>query len=71
MEITRVSPSTGKETTMDLDVTPLQLMRWQGGELIQDVMPHLSVDEREFIISGISVGQWENFWNEVFEAGDK
>ena len=52
MIITRTSPLTGRTQALDIDVTIEQIKAWENGALIQDVMPHLSADEREFIISG-------------------
>lgn len=59
MKITKVSPLSGKETTLDLNVTEEQLLRWKLGDLIQDVMPDLTPDEREFLISGVAPGEFE------------
>ena len=54
MHITRYCPITNKENTLDLDVTFEQLHQWEiEGKLIQEVMPNLSDDEREFLISGL------------------
>lgn len=55
---------TGILSQREMDVTPEQLKRWEEGELIQDVFPHLSVDEREFLISGTSSEQWEKIFGE-------
>ena len=35
------------------------LERWLDGELIQNAMPEVSVDDREFLKSGISPVGWE------------
>tara|TARA_Y100000385_G_C12964555_1_gene581260 strand:- start:454 stop:618 length:165 start_codon:yes stop_codon:yes gene_type:complete len=51
---------TGMINTMDVAVTEVQIARWQGGMLIQDAMPDLSVDEREFIMTGMTPADWEN-----------
>lgn len=51
---------------MDLDVTEEQLIRWKGGQLIQNVFPHLSPDEREFLMTGITPQEWE----ETFGNGE-
>lgn len=59
MKIKKVSLFSGKENEMDLDITKEQLDRWQSGELIQNVMPHLTPDEREFLISGTTPEEWE------------
>ena len=60
MIIQRRSPISGKLHQMELDVTQDQLDRWKNGELIQRVMPKLSADEREFLISGITPTEWES-----------
>tara|TARA_R100000773_G_scaffold26228_1_gene22837 strand:+ start:3437 stop:3646 length:210 start_codon:yes stop_codon:yes gene_type:complete len=54
----------GELNSMELDVTQDQLNRWQGGELIQDVFPHLNVDEREFIKTGITPQEWSDTFGE-------
>jgi hypothetical protein len=58
MLIRRTSMITGKEHTMELDITPRQLERWWSGELIQSVMPHLTDAEREFVLTGITPDEW-------------
>tara|TARA_B100001939_G_scaffold330373_1_gene327484 strand:- start:250 stop:450 length:201 start_codon:yes stop_codon:yes gene_type:complete len=59
MEIVRRSPFSGLHHVMDLPVTQEQLDRWQAGELVQNVFPHLSADEREFLMTGITPQEWE------------
>jgi hypothetical protein len=54
MIIVRTSPLNGKTREIDLPITLEQLQRWQNGEFIQNVMPHLSADEREYVISGLT-----------------
>ena len=53
MEITRTSILTGIERTQDIPVTQEQLNEWEGGTLIQKVMPELTPSQREFIMTGI------------------
>ena len=60
MEIQRRSVFSGKTNTLDLDVTPEQVDRWMNGELIQDVMPHLTPDEREFLKTGSVGTEWDD-----------
>lgn len=67
MKISRVSELTGVERTMEINVTPEQIEAWQDGELIQKVMPHLSDDEREFLISGITSEEWDSMFEEDWE----
>ena len=65
MKITRDCMLTGQTNVMDLDVTTEQIKQWQQGELIQNVMPHLSIDEREFLITGMLPDTWDNIFNEA------
>lgn len=58
MRITRTSILTGITRTAEIDVSEEQLHLWEGGALIQNVMPHLSPDEREFILSGATPDEW-------------
>lgn len=60
MQITRKSMLSGKERTKEINVTPDQLDRWIRGELIQNVMPHLTAGEREFIKTGITDEEWDS-----------
>ena len=59
MLITKQSVMTGEKNTMLLPVTNEQIDRWQNGELIQNVFPHLSPSEREFLISGVTPEEWD------------
>ncbi len=59
MLITRVSPFSGAENTMDIPVTQAQLDAWNQGQLIQNAMPNISADHREFIMTGITPSEWE------------
>ncbi len=54
MLVTKTSPISGKDSSMNLDITQEQLLKWQNGELIQNAMPQLSITEREFLISGMT-----------------
>ena len=62
MKITRRSPFTKILNTMDLPVTAEQYARWERGALAQDVFPHLTPSQREFIISGCTDEDWEYYW---------
>lgn len=66
MKIERTSPFTGKVHVMDLPVAQEDLARcWSlsktGTEHVQDVFPQLSAGEREFLISGITPEEWDQF----------
>ena len=64
MQVTRKSMISGESNTMDLPVTEVMLRRWRGGELIQNVMPHLSAEQREFLISGCMPQEWDEVMRE-------
>jgi len=49
---------------MDLDIEDAHLFAWYAGALIQDVMPWLTADEREFLISGSSPEEFLNAFGE-------
>ena len=40
------------DTVHDLTVHVEKFVSWKAGELIQDALPELSLDERELLISG-------------------
>lgn len=67
MIITKISPLTGKENSMDLPITTFQLDLWRNGMLIQDAFPNLTNSEREFIKTGIT----EEEWNFLFKESEK
>ena len=58
MKITRNSGLTGEINTRDLDITPTQYTAYLGGTLAQLAFPHLSADDREFLITGITPEEW-------------
>ena len=62
MKVTRKNPFTGQMLTREIPVTEEQLMAWQDGELIQNDMPNISAEDREFIKSGITAEQWEEMF---------
>jgi hypothetical protein len=52
---------TGTVRTVDIDVNPLVYQRWLAGEgLIQDMFPHLTADEREWLLSGVTKEEWND-----------
>ena len=63
MLITRTSPFSGNTNSMEIEVTQEQLSSWESGTLIQNAMPNLSADEREFIMTGITPAEWDSAFN--------
>ena len=64
MMITRVSILSGKTHTFDIPVTQEQLDNWYGGMLVQNAMPSLTPDEREFIMTGSTQDEWDAAFKE-------
>jgi hypothetical protein len=65
MLITRKSLISGNINTMSLPITEEQYNAWEQGTLVQVAMPHLSPDEREFVMTGITPEEWaDNFGEE-------
>lgn len=68
MQITKKSILTGNENTLDIDITPEQLEkvnnRRELGLAIQNIVPHLCADDREFLINGITPEESKHFFGE-------
>lgn len=61
MEITKISVLSGKQNTMDIPITEAeyQAVLNRGQNLIQHIVPHLSADHREFLMTGITPQEWD------------
>ena len=64
MLITRKSLISGNTNTMSLPITEEQYTAWEQGTLVQVAMPHLSPDEREFVMTGITPEEWAETFGE-------
>lgn len=64
MQIMMRSMVSGKHNTRDIPVTQGQLEAWQTGGLVQEVFPHLSDDDREFLMTGITPEEWDEHFSE-------
>ncbi len=63
MLIHKVSPISNKLNSMEIDVTCSQIYDWEvEGMLIQQAMPNLTADEREFIKTGITPQEWDDMF---------
>ena len=51
----------------DIPCTLQQLDAWARGALIQVAMPNLTEDEREFLLTGMVPGEWEELFGEEEE----
>ena len=73
MIVERKSIVSGKVNKMDIDITAEQLFDFMNGRsgLALEVFPDLSLDEREFIISGIHPTEWEQLFGKENEEENK
>jgi len=60
MNITKRSTLTGQVNTIDIPITEEQLLQVETRDRpIQEVVPHLSADHREFLMTGITPDEWD------------
>ena len=65
MIVIRRSPLTGQINEREIDVTQEQLDRYAGGfELIQEIMPDVSKEDREFIKTGYTPEDWKHLFGD-------
>ena len=64
MLIEREHPLTGKTNTLDLPVTPEQMEQYVAGSYAQEAFPHLDADQREFIITGLLPGEFDEMFGD-------
>ena len=65
MLVTRKSPFSGEINKMEISITFKQLSDWKNGAgNIQDIMPEITADEREFIMTGITPEEWNSAFGE-------
>ena len=69
MNITKISSLTGIEHTLNINVTEDELLRvenrYNSKELIQNIVPNLTMDEREFLMTGITNEEWVKVFGEI------
>lgn len=65
MLIKNKSILTSKTHEMDINITEGQLIEYLNGDgLIQNIMPNINADEREFIMNGITPQEWKDKFGE-------
>lgn len=66
MKITKTSQLSGITRTLDIPVKEEDLLEYEEGSprKIQDIIPYLSNDQREFIMSGITSEEWDEAFQE-------
>jgi len=71
MKITRTNILNGLNATMEIPVTMAQLVALADPKrtlMIQELLPHLTPDEREFLMTGITPREWDKLFKP--EGGD-
>lgn len=65
MIVKRKSVFSGVERTRDIPVNPEDYKLWeQGYSSIDEAMPYLNSEDREFILSGMTAQEWQNAFSE-------
>lgn len=68
MIVKRKSVLSGIERARDIPVNPEDMLLWETGTVnIQDAMPYLNDDDREFILTGITQEEWNNAFSDADE----
>lgn len=63
--MTKTDPFTGKVNTVVLPITMKEYLAYKDGdEHIQNALPQLSEDEREFIMTGIMPESWDEIFKD-------
>lgn len=71
MLIERVSTVSGERRTKEIDVTPEQLKRLEDGEPVQEVLAHLSDEDRNFVVLGATAEEVAVWVLALMEAEEK
>lgn len=73
--VTKCSDLTGRSHTIKIPMESKEFTRaersWKNGKLIQDAFPTLSRDQREFIKTGITPKEWNEFLGSWDEENEK
>lgn len=60
MKVTRKSAISGKQRTKDIPVNPNDWIEYNMGYVsIDESMPYLTAEDREFILSGTTPDEWQ------------
>lgn len=69
MRVTKQSQITGKLSCLEIPITEQQLKDFEnrGTKLAQSVLPDVTAEQREFLMTGISPAEWEEYFGEEEE----
>lgn len=66
VDFVRTSTISGIRRTKTFMVDPDKLRSYNRNEInIQEAFPHLSADDREFILSGVTADEWNSIFKEA------
>ena len=68
MVVCAISAATGAKHAMPLAITETQVYDWVNGANIQDAMPQLTFEGREFLQTGITQVEWDSIFSETEEV---
>ena len=68
MVVVAISAATGVKHAMPLEITEAQVYDWVNGASIQDAMPQLSAEGREFLQTGSHPNEWDAITSETEEV---
>ena len=63
-KIIKTSNLTGKTNTMIIRLDIQDINSWKDGMLIQNALPYLTSEEREFLITGATPEEWDDTFKE-------
>lgn len=66
MLVYKKSVVSGVVNEMEIPVSPERIAAFfqEGSPLVQNAFPELNVDQREFLVSGITPTEWNNIFGE-------
>jgi hypothetical protein len=70
MDITKQSQATNVWHTRDIPVDYAAYSAWMRGDdgrYVQEAFPHLSADDREFLLTGITPEEWDELYGDQDE----
>lgn len=65
MKVERIHPITKEINTLDLDINEEEIDSYMRGVSVQEAFPRINADEREFIISGLLPGEYDDLHEKV------
>lgn len=64
LEVTIRSPASGNVHSKILPISPKQWNDWQQGEYIQNALGHLSAEDREWLMSGLTAEEFDTLYSD-------